>query len=234
MTACGFTVSLLKYAKPLAEIDVGENSVVIAHHLIWTAYGYWLPNDPRGSMSKTIASDVIAELGALHFGRKKIQPSAREVRKFRDHARDVLKYPLLHFTPSDFSVIAEGLTEAIHQNYTCYACAIMPDHVHMIIRKHKHQAEEMLDNLQHSSRLRLRALGVRSPDHPVWGGPGWKVFLGTPNDIRRTILYIEKNPVQWKLPRQVWPFVKPYDGWPLHPGHSPNSPYARCLQEHQE
>ena len=74
-----------------------ENHVVIAHHLIWTAYGYWLPNDPRGSMSKTIACDVIAELGTLHFGRKKVQPSAREVKEFQDRSRAVLKYPLLKF-----------------------------------------------------------------------------------------------------------------------------------------
>jgi len=25
--------------------------MIIAHHLIWTAYGFWLPNDPRGSSS---------------------------------------------------------------------------------------------------------------------------------------------------------------------------------------
>ena len=33
--------------------------IVIAHHLIWTAYGWWLPNDPRGSNSQVIRSDVI-------------------------------------------------------------------------------------------------------------------------------------------------------------------------------
>lgn len=51
-----------------------SNPIVIAHHLVWTAYGWWLPNDPRGSTSHWIASEVIAELGELHHGRKKIQP----------------------------------------------------------------------------------------------------------------------------------------------------------------
>ena len=209
--------------------------MVIAYHLIWTAYGYWLPNDPRGSMSKTIACDVIAELGALHYGRKKVQPAAREVREFRDRARNVLKYSLLDFKLPDISAIADGLAEAIRrQSYTCYACAIMPDHVHALIRKHKHQAEDMLENLQESSALWLRTAGLRSCDHPVWGGPGWKVFLDTPTDICRTIRYIEENPVKWRLPGQQWPFVKTYDGWPLHPGHSPNSPYARSLRGYHE
>ena len=174
--------------------------IIIAHHLIWTAYGYWLPNDPRGSMSKTIASEVIAELGELHYGRKKVQPSAREIQAFHNQSRSMLKHALLDFQSNDFPVIAEALSETIcENNYTCYACAIMPDHVHILIRKHKHQAEDMLDNFQQTSRLRLRNVGLRSADHPVWGGPGWKVFLDTPTDIRRTIRYIETNPVKWRL-----------------------------------
>jgi REP element-mobilizing transposase RayT len=208
-----------------------QKPIVIAYHLIWTVYGYWLPNDPRGSMSKTIASDVIADLGELHFGRKKVQPAASVLHEFHEKSRDVLKHDLLIFQPVDFLRIAKSLEAAIveHQ-YTCYACAIMPDHVHLLIRKHKHQAEEMLENLQNASRLQLCSEGMRPADHPVWGGPGWKVFLDSPTDIRRAIRYIEGNPVRWRLPRQTWPFVVEYDGWPLHPGHNPNSPYAKRLR----
>jgi len=205
--------------------------LVIAYHLMWTAYGWWLPNDPRGSTSRTIASDVIAELGELHYGRRAVQPSSYTIREFRDQAKQVLKYPLLEIRPKEIPMVAEGLSDAIDEHrYTCYACAIMPDHVHMLIRKHKHKAEAMIENLQQSSRLRLRTSGARTADHPLWGGPGWKVFLDHPDEIRRTIRYIEENPVKWRLPRQQWPFVKQYDGWPLHPGHSPNSPYARRLR----
>jgi REP element-mobilizing transposase RayT len=209
--------------------------MVIAHHLIWTAYGYWLPNDPRGSMSKAIACDVITELGELHYGRKKVQPSAREIQEFRDQSRSALKHPLLDFHPKEFSIVADALAEAIQEHkYTCYACAIMPDHVHILIRKHKHQAEEMLEIFQQNSRLRLRNAGLRTPDHPVWGGPGWKVFQDTPTDIRRTIRYIDGNPAKWRLLPQHWPFVIEYNGWPLHSGHSPNSPYARSIRDHGE
>ena len=38
---------------------------------------------------------------------------------------------------------------------TCYACAIMPDHVHVLIRKHRDKAEQMIEILQEASRLRL-------------------------------------------------------------------------------
>jgi hypothetical protein len=116
--------------------------------------------------------------------------------------------------------------------YTCYACSVMPDHVHLLIRKHKHQAEDMMGALQEASRYRLYDAGHRPDDHPVWtSGAGWKVFLDHPEEVRRTVGYVERNPAPLGLPPQRWAFVRPYDGWPLHPGHAPNSPYARRLRE---
>ncbi|MFH1268744.1 MAG: transposase [Planctomycetota bacterium] len=209
--------------------------IVIAYHLIWTGYGWWLPNDPRGSMSRTIAGDVIAELGEIHHGRRKVQPTSATMRAFHNRAREALQFPLLEFSLREIDSIAESFLESMHAHrYMCYACAIMPDHVHVLIRKHKHQAEEMIENLQEASRLRLRTSGLRDPNHPVWGGDGWKVFLDHPDSVRRTIRYIEKNPAQRNLPAQCWGFVREYDGWPLHPGHSPNSPYARRLREYED
>ncbi len=31
--------------------------LVIAYHLVWTGYVWWLPNDPRGSTSRGIANE---------------------------------------------------------------------------------------------------------------------------------------------------------------------------------
>ena len=180
-----------------------EKPIVIAYHLTWTAYGFWLPNDPRGSMSRYIASDVIPELGELYYGRKRIQPAGRVVRKFRERAEEVLKFSIQRLSADDVNAVAGAFAEAVREHvYTCYACAIMPDHVHLLIRKHKKQTEEMIEDFQAASRLRLRTGGNRAVDHPLWGGPGWKVFLDHPDDIRRTITYIEQNPVKWRLPQQ--------------------------------
>ncbi len=207
------------------------NPIVIAHHLIWTAYGWWLGNDPRGSMSKHIDSPIIRDLGELHHGRKRIQPAGREIREFYERAAGALKYELLTFDTPGIAAIAQAFHEVIeHERYTCYACAIMPDHIHIILRKHRHQAEEMIENLQTASRLRLRSLGLRPSDHPTWGGPGWKVFLDHPSEVRRTIGYVEMNPIKIRWPAQSWPFVKAYDDWPLHPGHSIHSPYVKALK----
>lgn len=92
----------------------------------------------------------------------------------------------------------------------------MPDHVHVLIRKHRDSAETMIANLQRQSHLAAREARIRDLEHPVWGGPGWKVFLDSPDDIRRTIGYIKKNPIKIGLPEQRWDFVEQYDGWPFH------------------
>lgn len=191
--------------------------MVIAYHLIWTAYGWWLPNDPRGSSSHFIHSDIIFELGNLHHGRKRVQPSSREIREFYDIAAGKLKHKLFTANAREFPIIADAFHRVIREKtYTCYAAAIMPDHVHLLIRKHKFQAEDMIEHFQSASREALIQAGYRPADHPVCGGPGWKVFLDSPEDVHRTVNYIETNPQKSKLPRQNWPFIVPYNNWPLH------------------
>lgn len=205
--------------------------IVIAYHLVWVAYGWWLPNDPRGSMSRAVCTDVLKELGELHYGRKMVQPASRAIRSFYQQAEGRLKHPLKLFDPVCIEAIGSAFADTINEHrYTCYAAAIMPDHIHLLIRKHKDVAEQMIQNFQDSSRLRVRTRGSFRDDHPVWGGPGWKVFLDHPDEIRRTIRYINDNPIKARRPGQHWGFVTPYDGWPLHPGHSPNSPYVKRLK----
>jgi len=208
--------------------------LVIAYHLIWTAYGWWLPNDLRGSTSKTVRRDVLKELGDLHLGRKRIQPASWKVRDFYDNAATSLLNPLLTFTSAEITAIGDAFAAVVREcKYTCYACAIMPDHVHILIRKHKHLAEEMIVNLQRAASAQLQELKFRDVNQRTWSsGGGWKVFLDHPDEVRRTIGYIDDNPVKIGWPKQDWDFVnKPYDGWPLHPGHNPNSPWARNLRD---
>jgi REP element-mobilizing transposase RayT len=190
--------------------------MVIAYHLIWTGYGWWLPNDPRGSGSREIRADVLRDLGEAHYGRKRIQPPRHLVREFYAEAHKRLRFDPLRFDAADRQVIADAFADTIRSHsYTCYAAAIMPDHIHLLIRKHRDRAEEMIDAFQAESRAVVCELPTVPSDHPVWIQGGWKVFLDTPADIRRTIRYIEHNPRRDGLAPQRWSFVVPYDGWPL-------------------
>lgn len=146
-----------------------SNPIVIGYHLVFTGYGWWLPNDPRGSMSKSIGHDVIADLGELHYGRKTVQPASRVIGGFYDRAQDLLKHDLSEFSPREIAEIALSFAACVQSRpYTCYACAIMPDHVHLLIRKHRDRAEEMIERLQSVSRLRLRdPFPLPFPDPPI-------------------------------------------------------------------
>jgi REP element-mobilizing transposase RayT len=96
----------------------------------------------------------------------------------------------------------------------------MPEHVHLIIRRHKDNAEDMIAKFQKATRDALIEAGKRSVTHPVWGGPGWKVFLNNPPQIRGCVRYVDENPEKAGRPAQPWEFVTKYDGWmPFHPRH---------------
>jgi REP element-mobilizing transposase RayT len=192
---------------------------VIAYHLIWTNYGTWLPNDPRGSGSRSVYTPAIAELGESHLGRRAVQPPRRAVREFYDAAEPQLEYPVIRFDQDAQEQIAESLGEVIRSRpYTCYACAVLPDHVHLVIRKHRDCSEEMIARLQEESANRLRSSVVVPPAHPVWTRGGWKVYLDSPRAVWSRIRYVENNPVKEGLPRQEWGFVVRYDDWPFHRG----------------
>jgi REP element-mobilizing transposase RayT len=192
--------------------------MVIAYHLIWTAYGWWLPNDPRGGSSHEIRVARIAELAELHYGREPVQPSSSEIQSFYSTARDVLKHEPLVFTDADIDLVGDCFGKVIRdRGYTCYECAIMPDHVHLLIRRHRDWAETMIEAFQQTTRQALIDADRRAATHPVWGGPGWKVFLNTPEDIERVVKYIRDNPVKAGRRPQSWPFVEPYNGWMPRP-----------------
>jgi len=56
--------------------------MIIAYHAIFTTYGTWLPNDPRGSYSKEIYNDQLRMLGTIKYGRQNPTPAKEKLMKF--------------------------------------------------------------------------------------------------------------------------------------------------------
>src|SRR5258706_7313523 len=107
---------------------------VIAVHLVLTLYGHWAANDPRGSGSTDFIDDKFEPLGPIHLGRKPAQqqPSRKELKEFHAAHEELLNFPLLWIDDNKRKVTAEAIDEVIRaQGYTCYACAICGNHLHL-------------------------------------------------------------------------------------------------------
>lgn len=100
-----------------------------------------------------------------------------------------------------------------------WACSILPEHVHIVVRRHRYRLEQVSNLLQGQATRPLIQEGVhplaalaRAGARPprAWSSRQWKVFLDSPADILRAIRYVEDNPVKEGLPRQRWSFVRPF------------------------
>lgn len=192
---------------------------IIAHHLIWPLYGHWAPNDPRGSGSTEFHNDKIEPLGSIHFGRRPDdeQPTSDALREFHQRFKALLKFPVFWLDDAKRQAVGDALGEVVRRRgYTCYACAVCANHAHAVIRIHRDDVLTMWEQVANESRLRLRAFHDVGPEHPVWADRPYKVFLYVPDEVQGRIRYIENNPLKEKLALQTWPFVAPYDNWPLH------------------
>src|SRR5262249_50032904 len=102
---------------------------------------------------------------------------------------------------------------------TVWACAILPEHVHMVVGRHTCKAEQVVNLLKGAATRQLMAEGL----HPFAGHKGeagrmpccwarrcWKVFLNTSDAIRNAIRYAENNPIKEGKPPQRWTCVTPF------------------------
>jgi REP element-mobilizing transposase RayT len=180
-----------------------------------SAYGFWLPNDPRGSWSKYVGS---ADL--MKFGRATKVETHRSVAHVkhdiskRQSAKQELKSPPVQFTSQQAMSIARGFSTAVDEaEYIVYACCILPQHVHLVIEQHARPIRRIAGHLKARSTRQLRddglyTFGAESP----WASGCWAVFLNSPEAITRSIRYVERNPQKEGKRKQTWKFVSAYPG----------------------
>ena len=192
---------------------------IIAHHLIWTLYGHWLPNDPRGSGSEELRDPKFAALGEIHHGRKpaRMQPSRKELREFHKQAEPLLEFSRFWIDEAKRQAIGKAIEESVAvRGYTVWACAILSNHVHMVIRRHRDNVLTMWNAIAEDVRLELAGFSDVGSEHPVWATRPYKVFLRTPDEVRGRVEYVEGNPTKEGLPPQHFDFVQSYSNWPFH------------------
>jgi hypothetical protein len=195
--------------------------MVHAYHCIMSFYGFWLPNDPRGSWSTWIRQWELLRFGSA----TKVETTQSVARKPHDwqrrqSAKEQLKYPPVMLTGVLAREVGKGFELAISQGkYSCYACSILPEHVHLVMGRHLRKIEIQLSHLQANATRRLNTLRLnpllpfKNEDGCVprpWSRGEWAVYLNTSADVQRAIKYVENNPLKEGKRRQHWAFVRSY------------------------
>jgi hypothetical protein len=193
--------------------------IIIAHHLVLTLYGHWLSNDLRGSGSIETRKPELDQLGPVHPGRKKIQPPKEDVKAFYAKANPLLDHPVFWIDSAKRQAVADAFARAAKEfGYTVWACAILWNHAHLVVRRHRDDGHTMWDVFAGHARDALRALADVGAEHPVWSDRPYVVFCYDPPGVDGRVKYVEQNPEKEGLPPQHYPFVIPYDGWPYTHG----------------
>jgi REP element-mobilizing transposase RayT len=189
--------------------------VILGYHFIFSAYGFWLPNDPRGSWS-----DTIRQLDLLQFGPATKVTTARNLahdehdRTLRFQAKRALLHKPVRFTGIQARAIYRGFLVAQEEaGYEVCALSIMPDHVHLVMHAHPRGADLIARHLKSKATRQLTREGLhpfaqdtrKDGTHPSsWARKHWCPFIDTREYFERAIEYVRQNPIRAGLREQSW------------------------------
>jgi REP element-mobilizing transposase RayT len=161
--------------------------MIHGYHVIWGTYGFWLPNDPRGSWSDFVASWALARFGKAT---KTLERTAVDVSQWacwRAEAVQALRYPAVVLTGNQARIVGQGFANALRKScYTIWACSILPEHVHLVIGRHPYKVEQIANLLKGEATKRLkqeslhphaRFIGTDGKLPSMWAEHQWKVFF---------------------------------------------------------
>jgi len=187
--------------------------MILATHVVLVGYGHWMPNDARGSYSETVYAPQIAELGPVHHGRKPIQPSRQELREFHKQAEKALYYPVHWFSPEERTAIRDALARLCReQRFVCHACAILPNHIHILIRRNGLHPKVIHALIKECASQAVKRGGWLSAEHPVFNAGVSTPYKSTPSEVRQCAKYIRDNFKKHNLPEERYEFVSDYTG----------------------
>lgn len=176
--------------------------MIIAYHAIFTTYGTWLPNDPRGSYSKEVYNEQLRALGTVKYGRQSPAPSGTKLMRFWTAATPRLSHAPFFIDNDTRPIVAAGFRAVVQRlGIEVAACAIMNDHVHLLVLRSKYRIEYIVNQLKDAA---TRALRLK---HSPWTRGCWKVFINDTESLAAATDYIKANPTCAGLRTQSWNFV---------------------------
>jgi REP element-mobilizing transposase RayT len=194
---------------------MSEHLSVLAYHVVFGMHGFWLPNDPRGSWSTYVGSRELRRFGpATKTATRRSIAHVDHDYELRLRAKQSLRFPPVSLNGLQARAVGRGFAQAAAESdYVVHACAVLPEHVHLVVARHSRHIRRMVGHFKARATQQLLAEQLWSEaDGPVWAKNSWHVFLFTPADLQRAIRYVEENPLRDGKPHQRWPFVVPFEG----------------------
>ncbi len=195
---------------------------VIAYHLIITAYGFWLPNDPRGSWSDFVRAWELFAFGGPATKTDQRRSLARKTHNVakRLEAKKHLARPEVKFTGIQARAIANGCADYVPRSgLIIHACSILPKHAHFVIARHTCSIEQVARRVKQAATTSLLNAQLHpfqneryaDRQHPSpWARGEWSVFLDSREDIVRSVDYVNRNPLREGFRAQHWKFITPH------------------------
>ena len=184
--------------------------MILAWHLVWTAYGWWFPNDIRGAWSNEVWAPALRGLGITEDrGRRTVQPAPAQLRQWLETTQQYLKHK-----PVVLDEDARGIVrDAIHSiarlhHYEVIALAVMPEHAHIVVRRQTHSYERMIAGFKAVSSRELRKYlglaagfsrrnerGLKSAAKriPIWSRGYWARYLDTQEALESAVAYVNSQ-----------------------------------------
>jgi REP element-mobilizing transposase RayT len=196
--------------------------MILASHLIVSCYGFWLPNEERGSWSDFVRSwDIFYNYGkATKVDTHRSVANRPYDKQRRWEARHSLTYPPVDFSGIQAREVGKAFGEkAARSGYIIYACAILRNHAHLVVGRHRYDFLQIANLLKGAATTRLNRTGLnpmkdfRTKGGSIpspWAHCCWKVYLDSHEDVRRAIKYVQDNPEKEGKRKQVWSFCAPY------------------------
>ena len=198
--------------------------MIHGYHVILPMYGFWLPNDPRGSWSEFVRRWELTRFGAASktIERRELTELSQDEIRQRESARRSLTYPPVSISGHQAAAIARGLAKMVAKShYTIWACSILPEHSHVVLARHTYKVEQIVNLLKGAATTQVVEEGL----HPLaayampgerpprmWARGEWKVYLDSEQAIENAVEYVEANPLREGKAKQRWSFVSRFAG----------------------
>jgi len=195
--------------------------MIHGYHAIWGTYGFWLPNDPRGSWSDFVHSWELFQYGGA---KKQLARNvdAEELKSWKLTVTPVLQYPAVSLNGLQALEVARGIGGFVTRNHLAiHAFSILPEHLHIVFGRLRYKAVIACQLLKGAATRQIDQAGL----HPLaefrfenrklpcmWASKQWIHYLDSDEAVFNAIRYVENNPIKEGKKKQTWSFVTPFEG----------------------